>query len=234
MIRQKIASTAPNVVAHCATAIGIPPGGTITAGGALTLAAALHSYVFAEGIWLYFPAGAIVGDATGGFYFTVMSSTTVGTVYTAKYIPGSTSWEAPTSLVAAVGSGSAYSGTTAEITVASQTIPGGTLGNHGFGRSSIMTTRITGGAFSTNLVFLRLNGELARTISAAASNNTVETSTVVSNAGVPNVQKIIGATVATRTACDTTQDFVVTLSISNGSVTSPHILEYFIWEASNS
>lgn len=81
---------------------GIAPSGTVAADGAITLGTALPG-VFAQ-ISLYLPAGAIVGGAAG-FYAVEMSSTTVGVV---RAVFGG---------AALVGSASAYTGVTTEVTL---------------------------------------------------------------------------------------------------------------------
>ncbi len=92
--------------------VGIAPNGTIATDGALTLGTALPT-TYSTGIWLYFPAGAVSGDATGGLYWCVMSNTTQGIVYAPKvstnnqfipYLGNSTN--------AVTGSNSAYTQTT--------------------------------------------------------------------------------------------------------------------------
>lgn len=110
--------------------VGIAPSGTIGNNGALTLGTALHA-VYSGGIYLYFPANAISAGSAAGFYWTVMSSTTVGVVYNNVYTPGSPPAK-PTSNTAFSTTGpGAYTGSTAEITASSFTLPGGLLGNFG-------------------------------------------------------------------------------------------------------
>lgn len=59
--------------------VAIAPTGSTTAAGVITLGTALPRIYPA--IWLYLPAAVITGDATGGLYFAIMSSTTVGQLY---------------------------------------------------------------------------------------------------------------------------------------------------------
>lgn len=96
---------------------GLPPNGTITAGGAVTLATALDLIYGPTnnnipGIWLYFPATAFA-TAPAGFYFCVMTSTTVGTVYGPAWAPPGGLLPLTGTLTPVVGSGSAYTQTTA-------------------------------------------------------------------------------------------------------------------------
>lgn len=91
---------------------GIAPSGTVAADGTITLGTALPA-TFAQ-IMLYLPAGAISGGSAG-FYSIEMSSTTVGVVR--ERFGGA----------ALVGSGSAYTGVTTEVTAYSWPIKAGEL-----------------------------------------------------------------------------------------------------------
>lgn len=124
--------TADFGIASTAVPVCLAPNGTVATNGTVTLGTAL-STTYAGGIWLRLPANAVVGGAAG-LYWAVMSSTTVGQVYTnfqdpanefVPFIPGGT-------LVAATGSNGAYTQTTgADITLANITIPAGILGLNG-------------------------------------------------------------------------------------------------------
>lgn len=112
--------------------VGLPvSGSTIGANGTLTLASALP-LTFADGplgIWMFFPAGAVVGGPAG-FYWTVMTSATVGQVYTNYVDPTlQTTWPAePTGgLTLAVGSGAAFTQSTSNLRCGQFVLPGGTL-----------------------------------------------------------------------------------------------------------
>jgi hypothetical protein len=120
------------ILAQSGVPVGIAPNATVATNGQITLGTALPR-IYSGGIWLRLPAGAVVGGPAG-LYWCVMSSTTVGQVYTnfadtsqgfVPYIPTST-------LVNAVGSNAAYTQTTAtDIVLASVTLPGNSLGNNG-------------------------------------------------------------------------------------------------------
>lgn len=110
-----------------------PPSGSVAANGALTLGVALLE-VFSGGSWMYFPAGAVYAGSAAGLYWTVMSSTTVGTIYN-NTLPAGTSPSvvpiAPTAIVAA-GPG-AYTGTASFGTsgMFGISMPGGSMGPNG-------------------------------------------------------------------------------------------------------
>lgn len=113
--------------------LGLPRNGsTIAADGTLTLSETLP-FTFSGGpmgVWMYFPAGAVVSGAAG-LYWTVMTSGTAGTVYTNYYNPATaTAWPAAEPggpLTAAVGSGAAFTTPVTNITAARCTLPAGTL-----------------------------------------------------------------------------------------------------------
>lgn len=128
----KLGAGSPYVSNQTGVSAGLAPNGTIAANGQVTLDTALDT-TYDRGIWLRFPAGAVSGGSAG-LYWVVMSSTTVGQVYTnftdasaafIPYVPSGT-------LVAAVGSGSAYTQTTAAyITVINMTLAANALGSNG-------------------------------------------------------------------------------------------------------
>lgn len=108
---------------------GISPSGTMANNGAVTLGTALNR-VYSEGIWLYFPAGAISAGSAAGSYWCKFSSTTVGTVYNTTL--GTNAPYIPASDVAFVTTGpGAYTGATTEITLATVNLPGGLMGSSG-------------------------------------------------------------------------------------------------------
>jgi hypothetical protein len=108
----------------------------MAANGAVTLGTALDA-TYSTGIWLYYPAGAVYSGSVAGFYWTVMSSTTVGTVYMNTYVPGTSTFDAPASPTAVVAAGpGAFTGVTAAVTMFSvPSIPlrvGGRIRHRGY------------------------------------------------------------------------------------------------------
>lgn len=113
---------------------GIPTiianSGTVATNGTITLGTALQ--LTYPQCWLYLPAGAIVGGSAG-WYYAIMSSTTVGVVYT-NYQATMTqplALGAAATLTVATGSNSGYTGVTTEVTMAAAVIPAGLLGTTG-------------------------------------------------------------------------------------------------------
>lgn len=80
----------------------VAPSGTVAADGTITLGTALPA-VLPGGAWMYLPAGAF-SVAPAGWYWVVMSSATVGTVFAGQ------------GGAAVVGSASAYTGVTSKLT----------------------------------------------------------------------------------------------------------------------
>lgn len=123
------------------TPIGIACTGNINANGALNLAGGgvaagtLPRNYGTCGMWLYFPANAVLAAGnSAGFYWCVMTSATAGQVY------GNT-WEPTTSLnnappetlisLTGLGKNANYSGVTSAVTIFSVPIPAGILGISG-------------------------------------------------------------------------------------------------------
>ena len=150
----------------------ITPSGTMAANGAVTFGTAIAldgSAVLTDGLWAYFPAGAVYAGSDAGFYWTVMSSATGGTVYDTMYEPGVTSGERPSSptAISAAGPG-AYTGETAAIVAASATLPGGALGLNG----SLRVTQVAAANNNANnkTTLAHINATTAGGISNFTSN----------------------------------------------------------------
>lgn len=120
----------PCAIGQSAVPVILAPNGTVAADGTITLGTALPT-IYANA-WVRLPAGAVVGGLAG-LYFAAFSSTTVGRIKT-NFVDASTAFTPyiPTGTVAAVGSGSAYTQTTAaDITLANINVPGGLMGANG-------------------------------------------------------------------------------------------------------
>lgn len=142
----------PYLLAQSGVPVGIAPNGTIATNGAVTLGTALPT-TYSGGIWLRFPANAVVGDSTGGIYWCVMSSTTVGTVYAGKIDTASafTPYIGSTAGGAVTGSNSAYTQDTALITLTNVTVPAGAMGVNGAMRITVTRFVVPNNANSKTL-----------------------------------------------------------------------------------
>ena len=110
--------TAPITLYTSTDSYGRAPTGTINTGssGNITLGTAAY-YTRSEGLYVYLPSIATTPAITAGFYWCVMSSTTVGTLYASK---------GGAALNFTVGAG--YTGVTTAIDLPSQTLKGGVMG----------------------------------------------------------------------------------------------------------
>jgi len=138
--RQLLSSASSGVsllLKQSAIPVIIAPNGTVAANGTITLVTALPTtYTRA---WVRLPASAVVGGLAGLYYATFIS-TTVGSIKT-NFADAASSFTPyiPESPVAAVGSGAAYTQTTAaDITLANITVPGGFMGANGSVRSTLV------------------------------------------------------------------------------------------------
>jgi hypothetical protein len=180
-------SGVPYILAQSGVPVGLAPNGTVATNGQITLGTALPR-VYSNGIWLRLPAGAVSGGAAG-LYWCVMSSTTVGQVYTnfadtsqkfTPYIPTGT-------LVNAVGSNSAYTQTVnIGITLINTSVPGNSMGANG----SLRATHQFSCANNANnksiqLQFGAYNIIYNAGISSSAGTQTLST---IRNCGVTNSQ----------------------------------------------
>jgi hypothetical protein len=108
----------------------LPSSGTMANNGAVTLTTALP-YTYSA-CWMYFPANAIQAGSTAAWYYTVMSSTTVGTVFqqnvSGTFATSTGSSLAPTSPTAWVSTGpGAFTQTTGEIPAITWALPSNLL-----------------------------------------------------------------------------------------------------------
>jgi hypothetical protein len=108
----------------------LPSSGTIGNNGALSGLTAFPA-TYNGGCYLYFPANAIAAGSAAGLYYTVMSSTTAGTIYNNAYTSGSPLPPANPIAFATTGPGSYTQTTASDITLLSYTIPGGLLNANG-------------------------------------------------------------------------------------------------------
>ena len=96
------------------------PTGTINTGssGNITFGTAANR-IYTEGLYVYLPSIATTPAITAGFYWCVMSSTTVGTLYASK---GGAAINFTV--------GASYTGVTTAVDLPLQTLKGGLIGNY--------------------------------------------------------------------------------------------------------
>ncbi|MCW2764032.1 MAG: hypothetical protein JWR85_4233 [Marmoricola sp.] len=121
----------PSLLLVSGVPVLVAPSGTMAANGAVTLGTALP--IVLAGAFVYYPAGAIVAGSAAGFYYTVFSSTTVGSVKNNVYNPALNAAPviplAPTNFVT-TGPG-AFTGVITEVTCFSVSIAAGAMGLNG-------------------------------------------------------------------------------------------------------
>jgi hypothetical protein len=124
-------SGVPVKLSQWAVGVFMAPTGTMGNNGAVTLGTALDR-TYSEGIWMYFPAGAVAAGvpASATFLWTVMSSTTAGTVYNSTFDGLSIPTVGTTTAYVTTGPG-AYAGVTAATVAITMTVPANTLGATG-------------------------------------------------------------------------------------------------------
>ena len=136
--------TAPITLYTSTDSYGRAPTGTINTGssGNITFGTAAY-YTRAEGLYVYLPSIATTPAITAGFYWCVMSSTTVGTLYASK---------GGAALNFTVGAG--YTGVTTAIDLPSQTLKGGVMGiNRRLNITGLMLMTINANAKNTVIKF---------------------------------------------------------------------------------
>jgi hypothetical protein len=120
----------PWVLAQTGIPIGIVSSGTMGNNGALSGITAI-SGIGQYGVYYYFPAGAIFSGSAAGFYWTVSSGTTTGTVYNNTYGgSGQPAYVSSPTAFSTTGPG-AYTGFTGSLNIVSVSLPGNSLGVNG-------------------------------------------------------------------------------------------------------
>lgn len=124
---------APIILAQNAIPFVLPSGngvgvGVIGNNGALSAITALPTTYTA--CYMYFPVNAIAAGVAAGWYYTVMSSTTAGTIYNNTYTSGTQTIPASPTAFVTTGPGN-FTQTTGNIASVSITIPGGAIGTNG-------------------------------------------------------------------------------------------------------
>lgn len=126
------------------TPVGVAPSGSVAANGAITLGTALPR-IYADGIFLRLPAGAAYAGSAAAFFWCVMSSTTVGTIFDNTFA-GVPEIPATATPIVAAGPG-AFTGVTGTITAISKSLPAWTIPLNGtLYENAEFTYNLTAGA----------------------------------------------------------------------------------------
>jgi len=225
----------PRILSESVIPVIVANTGTIATSGTVTLGTALPTTYAAA--FVYFPASAVSGDSTGGLYYVVFSSTTVGVVYAGKYgvangvgsvaftpvIPSGT-------LTAVTGSNSSFTGSTTETTLINVSLPAGSLGNNGqVVVTSNWACNNSAGA-KTGTVYL--GGTAVGTASSYTTSTGGSSMNSIRNRGALNAQisQIIGGVSTSSsvyTAIDTSVSKAITITGDTATATDHIILEGF-------
>lgn len=204
----------------------LAPTGTINTGasGHLVLGTALPT-TFSSGVWIYLPTIATTPAITAGFYYAIATNTTTLTLY-----DNDTADKEPYDFTV----GSVYTGTTAEVTMHSDTLEGGSMGSNG---TLIANTFISHSASVNAKTYkLKLNTTLMNTA-------TTTSATTYLYYGVCRIQNLnseskqisnrnfaIGGANPFRGTVNTATDQTVTLTMQKADATEYLIVECYSLE----
>jgi hypothetical protein len=225
----------PRTLATSGIPVMVANSGTIATNGTVTLGTALPTTYGAA--FCYFPASAVSGDSTGGIYYVVFSSTTVGVVYAGKYgvangvgsvaftpvIPSGT-------LTAVTGSNSAYTGSTTETTFINVNVPAGDIGNNG--QIVVTCNWATNNSAGAKTGAVYLGGTAVGSSSSYTTSTGGSSMNSIRNRGVLNAQisQLIGGAAtgaSVYTSIDTSVNKAITITGDLATATDNVILEGF-------
>lgn len=203
----------------------VPASGTLSAGGALTLAGTGTGFASLTSCYLYVPANTTHSGDAAGWYYTVMSSATAGTIYRDRYDPTTELPPAipasPTSCTAA----NSYTQVTSEVTAMQRTVPGGMMGVAGELIQHVHT--MAQGATDSKTTNLKFGGSTSLNTSQTANVN-VRGTLRIKNIGLANANMFQTNTVdgaaasngATLRAIATASDQVAIVTLTVGATTN--------------
>lgn len=182
----------------------LPSTGTMGASGALSGITAIP--VAYPDCYMYFPATAFAAASAAGWYYTVMSSTTAGTVYANTYSNGTPT--IPTNVVAIVGAGSSYTQVTTLIAGPQFPMTAGQMGPNGI--------------LHVTYTEANNNSAGAKTFSTVLGATSVVANTATTTIGKSTTQRVYNAGKAAKqwTVADTTTGAVATASSTEDTATA--------------
>ena len=147
---------------------------------------------YTSGIWVYLPAGAVSGGAAGFYWCMAYANTTANGILqvTTTYLASMGVPAIPSGpFVNAVGSGSNFTQTTSQITLASVTVPGGAMGANGSLRSK---TSLRGCPTAGSKGLVNQFGATTVNTATETTQGSYSLETRVWNQGVQNAQAYEG------------------------------------------
>lgn len=210
------------------------PSGTGSTAGAITLGTAGPTGFWGGSCYLYLPASCLGGNAnTAGWYYALLTSTTVGTVYNNTYATGLPFIPGSAVLTAFAGAGSAYTGVTSAQAALTWTLPGNSMGANGI----LEISGVIGfnGSANNKTVTIKIGSttifslvEATSTVKAyqfliQVGNMNATNAQMVQNTGTPGASTVAN----TYSAIDTTQNQTVTVNVTNATATDWTAIESF-------
>jgi len=224
--------------------VAVANTGSTTASGALTLGTALPRIYPA--IWLYFPASVVTGDATGGLYYCVMSSTTVGQIYLSPGKQGVANGVntlalpfqpfVPATLVTPTSgfASGAFTGSTTETYLVNVTLPAASLGLQGQVRVTTNFTSNNSAGAKTGKVYLGAS-QIGQSQSYTTSTGGTQMVALRNNGAQNfNSSQVVGGTAtgaAVYTAIDTSAASFIAITGTVATATDIMVLEGYCIEA---
>ena len=225
----------PRTLSESGIPVIVANTGTIATSGTVTLGTALPT-TYANA-FVYFPASAVSGDSTGGIYYVVFSSTTVGVVYAGKYgvangvgsvaftpvVPSGT-------LTAVTGSNSSFTGSTTETTLINVTVPAGSIGNNG--QIVVTANWACNNSAGAKVGTVYLGGTAVGTASSYTTSTGGSSMNSVRNRGIltKQVSQLVGGASTDAnvyTSIDTSVDKAITITGDTATATDHIVLEGF-------
>lgn len=181
----------PRTLLASGIAIGRPPSGTVGANGDLDLdtSTTIGGYALSKGAYLHFPTGALYSGSVAGFYWTVMTDGTNGTVYDNR-LGSKYPTEAPSPLVPIVSDAiGTYTPSTSRLDLPSLIIPGGLMGKNGSLRISSQWSQTASAYSKTHGFGLGTSTYLEN--EAVTDRKSLATQVVVMNTGGEDAQLVL-------------------------------------------
>lgn len=211
----------------------LAPSGTMAANGAFTLGTALPT-AYANA-YMYLPLNAIATGSAAGWYFTQMTSVTLGTVFNNTYVSGPRTIPVTVPFVT-TGPG-AWTGVITSQTAVSISIPGNVMGPNGIIRHAFtMSVPNNGNSKTVNALYATLTSASA----VATTSASVSVVRSFSNRGITNSQVTDGGGglfgtgvsngLAQFAAIDSTQAQTFALNAQLAVATDYIVLERFLIE----
>lgn len=212
----------------------LAPTGTMGNNGAITLGTALPTGFLNGPCYLYLPAGAIATASAAGWYYTVMTTTTAGTVYNNTYSSGQPYIPNSQTLTAFATTGpGAYTGVTTAQVALQFTLPANMLGPNGV----LNINALIGYNASTNNKTVTVKVGTATIFSLVQATTGVksyQTEVQWANQGATGAQVACQTGVSgtstnaqTYSAIDTTAAQTVTVNVTDATATDYIIIDSF-------